>query len=247
MIIQYIAAWSELLSLISIDNFADEKNVVIPPIKDLLSVLDLKNTSFNLDSLVTNNWRVREKIYSLICKLLISYGQRHDKWKGYDRAFELMMKYYVCGFKDSAVKVREMMIQSLAQVLQNTPMPPIKFHGKIRDYMYGNKNECLGALSPHHQKVIAMLYINREIIKYHGKKDESNQTEPYAEAFVEEVSSQVPNIQFVAFKCLAECGRYMTPGPKEKIKSKASSLLQKKNEIDPDVAAFCAAYMKGSS
>jgi hypothetical protein len=69
-----------------------------------------------LDSYILNNWRVRERIYNLIAKLLISYGERHEKWKGYEAAFTWMLDVYVCGFKDSAVKVRESMIESVSVI-----------------------------------------------------------------------------------------------------------------------------------
>lgn len=245
VIIQYIAGWGEVLSLMSIENFADSKNVVIQPIKDLLCVLDDVQQE-HVDVLVTNNWRVREKIYSLICKLMINYGQRHEKWKGYEAAFGILMEYYACGFKDSAVKVREMMIQSISQVLANSPMAAVKFHAQIKDAVLG-KSRLKGFLVPTHQKTLAMLYINREMIKYVGERGQASETELYSEKFVEAVSSDVPNIQFVAFKCLAECGRYISGANKDKLKNKGNSLLQKKNEIDPDVAAFCAAYMKSSN
>jgi hypothetical protein len=69
-----------------------------------------------LDLYVLNNWRVRERIYNLIAKLLVSYGERHGKWKGYEAAFNWMLDVYVCGFKDSAVKVRESMIESISVI-----------------------------------------------------------------------------------------------------------------------------------
>lgn len=200
-----------------------------------------------LDLYVLNNWRVRERIYNLIAKLLVSYGERHEKWKGYEAAFNWMLDVYVCGFKDSAVKVRESMIESISQVCANAPIAAGKIQEKIKERMWWDTPRHMGEIVPKHQKVIAMLYINREMIKYLGERGEGNQTDPYSQDFLDAVTSSIPNIQFVAFKCLAECGRYLSQGMGGKIKDQSKILLAKENEIDVDVAAFCAAFMKNSN
>jgi hypothetical protein len=72
--------------------------------------------------------------------------------------------------------------------------------------MWSETPRHMGEVCPKHQKVIAMLYINREIIKYLGERGEGNQTDPYSQDFLDAV-----NI-FSLIKGYVQCTKYPIRG-----------------------------------